>query len=73
MLEDFLLNIDQYIRFIRVRRTRPYVTFHLHIGCEIFYLIEGDVEYFVDQKAVQSKGTDLKRNKADGGICHVRL
>ena len=59
MLETFINNIDKNIDYVHVKRQLHYVDFHLHKGCEIYFLIPGDVNYFVEKYIYPLKFGDL--------------
>ncbi|MFD2611645.1 helix-turn-helix domain-containing protein [Paenibacillus gansuensis] len=59
MLETYIDEIDKHIRF--AHQVKPVFTmnFHLHQGCEIYFLIRGDVNYFVDKSIYSLQYGDL--------------
>jgi AraC-like DNA-binding protein len=60
MISDYLAQIDDHINFLHATRKPPFnVHFHLHKGCEIFFLIRGDVNYFVDKTVYPLQYGDL--------------
>ena len=52
-------NIDKYIKYSHLRVEPFKVDFHLHQGYEIYYLITGDVNYFVENKIYPLSYGDL--------------
>lgn len=52
-------NIDKEIHYEHVKRKIPKVEFHLHGGCEIYFLISGDVKYFVEKTIYPVQFGDL--------------
>jgi len=44
LLED----IDEQVQFTHHKSGIVHIDFHLHDGCEIYYLLSGDVQYFVE-------------------------
>ena len=42
-------NIGKHIEYIHTQRKHNNVSFHLHEGYEIFFLVSGDVKYFVEK------------------------
>ncbi|UVI33394.1 AraC family transcriptional regulator [Paenibacillus spongiae] len=59
MLTPYLNMIDHHIQYLHVQRAKPHVEFHLHRGCEIFFLIQGDVKYFVEKTVYPLRFGDL--------------
>ncbi|OCT15275.1 hypothetical protein A8709_14345 [Paenibacillus pectinilyticus] len=60
MISDYLAHIDEHVNFQHATRKPPFnVHFHLHQGCEIFFLIRGDVNYFVDKTVYPLQYGDL--------------
>ena len=52
-------NIDKYINYSHNAILSPHVDFHLHEGYEIFFLLSGDVNYFVEKKIYPLRYGDL--------------
>ncbi|WNR42662.1 AraC family transcriptional regulator [Paenibacillus roseipurpureus] len=60
MLADYLTYLDNHVNFVHATRKPPFnVHFHLHKGCEIFFLIRGDVNYFVEKTVYPLQYGDL--------------
>ncbi|MBU3113279.1 AraC family transcriptional regulator [Clostridium lacusfryxellense] len=59
MLDFFINEIDKNINYQHIQTKKPYVDFHLHEGCEIYFLISGDVNYFVENTIFPIKFGDL--------------
>lgn len=59
MLKAFINNIEDNIKYSHVKTKVPYIDFHLHDGCEIYFLISGDVNYFVEKNIYPLKFGDL--------------
>lgn len=60
LISDYLEQFDEHVKFRHAIRTAPFnVHFHLHQGCEIFFLIRGDVNYFVDKTMYPLEFGDL--------------
>jgi AraC-like DNA-binding protein len=60
MISEYLAQIDDHVHFQHATRKPPFnVHFHLHKGCEIFFLIRGDVNYFVDKTVYPLQYGDL--------------
>lgn len=47
------------IDYSHTRGGAPHVDFHLHNGCEIYFLISGDVNYFIEKKVYPIQYGDL--------------
>lgn len=52
-------NISKHINYTHMKIKHPIVDFHLHDGYEIFFLISGDVSYFVENKVYSIEYGDL--------------
>lgn len=52
-------DLEKNVEYLHVKRKNPMVEFHLHSGYEIFFLISGDVNYFVEKKNYPLKYGDL--------------
>lgn len=52
-------NINKHIAYTHVKMKTPNVNFHLHEGFEIYFLISGDVNYFVEKKMYPLEYGDL--------------
>ena len=52
-------NIDLQIKYSHMKIKSPNVKFHLHEGFEIYFLISGDVNYFVEKKIYPLEYGDL--------------
>ncbi|MEK3721205.1 AraC family transcriptional regulator [Paenibacillus sp. FSL H8-0034] len=59
LLHTYLDQIDQYIQFLHVQRKSHSIDFHLHQGCEIYFLLQGDVKYFVEKTVYPLQFGDL--------------
>ncbi|NBD23859.1 AraC family transcriptional regulator [Paenibacillus glycinis] len=60
MLNAYIARLDDHVKFQHAARIPPFnVHFHLHQGCEIFFLIGGDVNYFVDKTVYPLQVGDL--------------
>ncbi|MFC4808752.1 helix-turn-helix domain-containing protein [Paenibacillus sp. GCM10023250] len=60
MLGSYVERIDDHVKFLHAARVPPFnIHFHLHRGCEIFFLIHGDVRYFVDKTVYPLQIGDL--------------
>ncbi|MDR6549226.1 AraC family transcriptional regulator [Paenibacillus qinlingensis] len=60
MISTYLAQFDQHVHFQHATRKPPFnVHFHLHKGCEIFFLIRGDVNYFVEKTVYPLQYGDL--------------
>jgi AraC-like DNA-binding protein len=59
MLGHSLEQIDQSIKYLHVTRSVQNIDFHLHAGCEIYFLIQGDVRYFVEKTVYPLQYGDL--------------
>lgn len=59
MLETYLDEIDKHIRFAHEVKPVFTMNFHLHQGCEIYFLIRGDVNYFVEKSIYSLQYGDL--------------
>ncbi|QHT60200.1 AraC family transcriptional regulator [Paenibacillus lycopersici] len=60
MLSNYLARFDDHANFLHATRQPPFnIHFHLHRGCEIFFLIRGDVNYFVDKAVYPLRIGDL--------------
>ncbi|MCZ8511894.1 AraC family transcriptional regulator [Paenibacillus filicis] len=59
MLETYLNHIDEHIRFLHATKKVRNVDFHLHHGCEIYFLLQGDVHYFVEKTVYPLRFGDL--------------
>ncbi|WP_219837092.1 AraC family transcriptional regulator [Paenibacillus sp. R14(2021)] len=60
MLSDYVNQFDDHVKFLHATRQPPFnIHFHLHQGCEIFFLIRGDVNYFVDKTVYPLQIGDL--------------
>ncbi|NIK75018.1 AraC-like DNA-binding protein [Paenibacillus castaneae] len=59
MLEQYLDRIDQNIKYMHVTKAVHNIDFHLHAGCEIYFLIHGDVRYFVEKAVYPLQYGDL--------------
>lgn len=59
MLATFIDDIDEHIQYLHVQRKNPSIDFHLHSGCEIYFLISGDVRYFVEKSSYPLSYGDL--------------
>jgi AraC-like DNA-binding protein len=49
MNENMLDNLDANVQFLHMRSGIIDIDFHLHEGCEIYFLLSGDVRYFVEK------------------------
>ncbi len=62
-MNDIYKNIDRDIQFGRTRTNNPMDTqkyeFHLHNFFEIYYLISGDINYFVEKNSYKLEDGDL--------------
>jgi YesN/AraC family two-component response regulator len=52
-------NINRHIVYSHIKIKTPNVNFHLHEGYEIYFLISGDVNYFVEKKIYPIEYGDL--------------
>jgi AraC-like DNA-binding protein len=52
-------NINKNLNFTHSTIMHPHVEFHLHEGFEVYFLISGDVNYFVEKKIYPLKYGDL--------------
>jgi YesN/AraC family two-component response regulator len=52
-------NINKHIYYSHMKIKTPNVNFHLHEGFEIYFLISGDVNYFVEKKIYPLEYGDL--------------
>jgi YesN/AraC family two-component response regulator len=52
-------NINRHITYSHEKMKTPNVNFHLHEGYEIYFLISGDVNYFVEKKIYPIEYGDL--------------
>ncbi|MFC4777044.1 AraC family transcriptional regulator [Paenibacillus sp. GCM10023252] len=59
MLSQSLEQIDQSIKYLHATKSVQKIDFHLHAGCEIYFLIQGDVRYFVEKTAYSLQYGDL--------------
>lgn len=60
MINEYIAQYDEHVHFQHAIRTPPFsIHFHLHQGCEIFFLIRGDVNYFVDKAVYPLQLGDL--------------
>ncbi|SDP17778.1 Helix-turn-helix domain-containing protein [Paenibacillus sp. yr247] len=59
MLEANLNTIDEQINFDHLQKQAHNIDFHLHRGCEIYFLIQGDVQYFVEKSVYPIAFGDL--------------
>ncbi|TVY09000.1 AraC family transcriptional regulator [Paenibacillus cremeus] len=59
MLGTYLTNIDKNIQYSHLQRKAPNIEFHLHGGCEIYFLLQGDVNYFVEKTVYPLQFGDL--------------
>lgn len=59
MIKSLYDNINDSINYLHVQHTQPKVDFHLHEGFEIYFLISGDINYFIEKKVYQIKYGDL--------------
>jgi YesN/AraC family two-component response regulator len=59
MLNSYLENIDSMIQYAHVQRPAAKMDFHLHRGCEIYFLLKGDVKYFVEKTIYPLQFGDL--------------
>ncbi|MGG1519603.1 AraC family transcriptional regulator [Paenibacillus oryzisoli] len=60
MISNYLSHMDEHVNFLHATRKPPFnVHFHLHKGCEIFFLIRGDVNYFVEKTVYPLQYGDL--------------
>jgi AraC-like DNA-binding protein len=56
---DYHLYGSKNIHYHHITGEVPLIDFHLHDGCEIFFLISGDVNYFIEKKAYSINYGDL--------------
>lgn len=47
-MSGLLDQLDEHVRFWHIQSGIVQIDFHLHEGCEIYYLLAGDVRYFVE-------------------------
>lgn len=59
LIEKYLAQIDQSISYLHVAKKVHNIDFHLHAGCEIYFLIKGDVRYFVEKTVYPLQYGDL--------------
>lgn len=59
MLDTYLNEIDHHIKFVHIVKPAHGMNFHLHDGCEIYFLIRGDVNYFVERSIYPLQYGDL--------------
>jgi len=59
MLDRYLREINQSVKYAHVTKAVHNVDFHLHAGCEIYFLIQGDVRYFVEKTVYPLQYGDL--------------
>lgn len=59
LIKSLYENINDSINYLHVQHTQPKVDFHLHEGFEIYFLISGDINYFVEKKVYQIRYGDL--------------
>ncbi|MBM7565503.1 AraC family transcriptional regulator [Paenibacillus sacheonensis] len=60
MISDYMARLDDHVKFLHATRQPPFsIHFHLHQGCEIYFLIRGDVNYFVDKAVYPLQHGDL--------------
>lgn len=59
MLDRHLREIDQSVNYMHVTKAVHNVDFHLHAGCEIYFLVQGDVRYFVEKTVYPLRYGDL--------------
>jgi len=59
MLDTYLTSIDEHIHFDHIQKQVHNIDFHLHRGCEIYLLIQGDVQYFVEKSVYPVAYGDL--------------
>ncbi|QHW30539.1 AraC family transcriptional regulator [Paenibacillus rhizovicinus] len=60
MINDYIARLDDHVKFLHATRQPSFnIHFHLHQGCEMFFLIRGDVNYFVDKAVYRLRIGDL--------------
>lgn len=59
MLEINYVNTVKSIQYGHTRGKAPVIDFHLHDGYEIYFLLSGDVNYFIEKKVYPIKYGDL--------------
>ncbi|MCR8631652.1 MULTISPECIES: AraC family transcriptional regulator [Paenibacillus] len=59
MFAAYLDHIDQNIKYTHVQKQVSKIDFHLHRGCEIYFLLKGDVKYFVEKTIYPLQFGDL--------------
>lgn len=50
---------DKHVEFAHLKSAVPNIDFHLHERCEIFFLLSGDVNYFVEKSIYPMASGDL--------------
>jgi AraC-like DNA-binding protein len=58
MLDKWYESIDKDIKYVHTQRKNT-PDFHLHRGCEIYFLISGDIQYFVEKNIYTVNFGDL--------------
>ncbi|MDF2960927.1 MAG: hypothetical protein K0S39_2662 [Paenibacillus sp.] len=59
MFAAYLDLIDSNVKFTHVQKSVSTIDFHLHRGCEIYFLLKGDVKYFVEKTIYPLQFGDL--------------
>jgi AraC-like DNA-binding protein len=59
LLDNYLNQIDEQIKFLHAVKQVHNIHFHLHRGCEIYFLLRGDVNYFVEKTVYPLQYGDL--------------